>query len=133
MTGTPFQNRLDDGFALMHFLRIEPFTSHRWWNKLILEPIKRRDGRGIERLQQVMGSICLRRKKGDELNGKKILTLPDKHQRYLEVELTKVSPLHSRTRPQLCLPTAASRADVLVCCCSVCVCRRRRRCTRCWR
>jgi len=73
----------------MHFLRIEPFTSHRWWNKLILEPIKRRDGRGIERLQQVMGSICLRRKKGDELNGKKILTLPDKHQRYLEVELTK--------------------------------------------
>ena len=89
MTGTPFQNRLDDGYALMHFLRIEPFTSHRWWNKLILEPIKRRDGRGIERLQQVMGSICLRRKKGDELNGKKILNLPDKHLRYLEVELTK--------------------------------------------
>ena len=89
VTGTPFQNRLDDGYALMHFLRIEPFTSHRWWNKLILEPIKRRDGRGIERLQQVMGSICLRRKKGDELNGKVILTLPEKHLRYLEVELTK--------------------------------------------
>ena len=87
MTGTPFQNRLDDGYALMHFLRIEPFTSHLWWTKLILQPIKDRNPHGVERLQRIMSSICIRRRKTDELNGRRILTLPDKTTRYIEVPL----------------------------------------------
>ena len=87
VTGTPFQNRIDDGFALMHFLRIEPFTSHYWWTKLILQPIKERRPAGVERLQRIMSSICLRRQKGDKLNGRKILELPEKRSRYIQVPL----------------------------------------------
>ena len=89
VTGTPFQNRIDDGYPLMHFLRIEPFTSHFWWNKLILQPVKERNPQGVERLQRIMSSVCIRRRKNDELNGRKILNLPEKRSRYIEVPLAE--------------------------------------------
>ena len=88
MTGTPFQNRIDDGFALFHFLRVEPFTSHYYWQKLILGPFKSRDPAGVQRLQRLMACLCLRRRKTDkQQNGQPILVLPSKGVRYIDVEL----------------------------------------------
>jgi len=80
LTGTPFQNRVGDAFALLAFLRVQPFTSLQWWNRIIVRPLKNRDPKGLERLQMVLGSICLRRRKCEKINGEPILRLPRKVQ-----------------------------------------------------
>jgi SWI/SNF-related matrix-associated actin-dependent regulator of chromatin subfamily A3 len=80
LSGTPLVNKVDDAFALLNFIRVPPFTSHPMWQKIIAKPLKQRDPRGMERLQQVMATICLRRKKNEEINGTRILMLPDKKQ-----------------------------------------------------
>src|SRR5262249_10187195 len=66
---------------LFNFIRVPPFTSHAMWQRLIARPLKARDPKAMERLQQVFGSICLRRRKNDEINGRRIPTLPPKSQR----------------------------------------------------
>lgn len=43
VTGTPFQNKINDGFALLHFLRVEPLSDPRIWNAMILGPLRRHD------------------------------------------------------------------------------------------
>jgi len=88
LSGTPLVNKVDDAFALLNFLRVPPFTSHSMWQRLIARPLKARDPKGMQRLQQVMGTICLRRKKNEEINGKRILILPDKTQRTRMIQLT---------------------------------------------
>jgi SWI/SNF-related matrix-associated actin-dependent regulator of chromatin subfamily A3 len=77
LTGTPFQNKIADIYSLLAFLRVHPFTVFKWFNNVILKPLKGRDSKGLERLQMVLGQICLRRKKQEE-NGKKLLALPKK-------------------------------------------------------
>jgi SWI/SNF-related matrix-associated actin-dependent regulator of chromatin subfamily A3 len=79
LTGTPIQNRIGDFFALLVFLRVQPFVNHTLWNRLIMKPIKNGDSKGLIMLQTVLGAVCLRRKKTDKINGKPILpTLPKK-------------------------------------------------------
>lgn len=86
-TGTPIQNKIEDFFALLKFLRVEPFTSHDLWNKLIMRPLKNRNPKGLERLQTILGAICLRRKKTDKVGGKNILpSLPPKKIKILALE-----------------------------------------------
>mmetsp|Transcript_6298 Transcript_6298/g.9662 ORF Transcript_6298/g.9662 Transcript_6298/m.9662 type:complete len:1065 (-) Transcript_6298:90-3284(-) len=78
ITGTPFQNKVDDAYSLLAFLRVEPFTNHTWWNKLITQPLKQQQDKGMKNLQKIMTMLCLRRKKTDHIKGKKILPLPPK-------------------------------------------------------
>jgi SNF2 family DNA or RNA helicase len=88
LSGTPLVNKVDDAFALLNFIRVPPFTSHAMWQRLIARPLKARDPKGMQRLQQVFSSVCLRRKKNEEINGKRILLLPDKTQRIRHIQLS---------------------------------------------
>lgn len=77
LTGTPVQNKLDDLFALIKFLRLGPLDDKSTWMEFIGSPVKYGQALGITRLQTVMKCITLRRTKETRAqDGKKILALP---------------------------------------------------------
>lgn len=77
LTGTPVQNKLDDVFALIKFLRLRPFDEKNTWTEFIGTPVKFGQDIGIARLQMIMKCITLRRTKETRAeDGKAILALP---------------------------------------------------------
>lgn len=89
LTGTPVQNKLDDVFALIKFLRLDPFDDKNVWTEYIGSPVKFGQPLGVARLQTIMKSITLRRTKETKTaDGKKILALPPRRDelRYLKFD-----------------------------------------------
>ncbi|KAJ3535904.1 hypothetical protein NM688_g6913 [Phlebia brevispora] len=89
LTGTPVQNKLDDVYALLKFLRLEPFDDKAVWTEFIGTPVKYGQPLGVARLQTIMKCITLRRTKESKAeNGQKILTLPPRRDelRYLKFD-----------------------------------------------
>lgn len=89
LTGTPVQNKLDDVFALIKFLRLDPLDDKNVWTEYIGTPVKYGQSLGVVRLQTVMKCITLRRTKDSKASdGKKILSLPPRRDelRYLKFE-----------------------------------------------
>ncbi len=89
LTGTPVQNKLDDVFALIKFLRLTPFDDKNTWTEFIGTPVKYAQPLGIARLQTIMKCITLRRTKESRAeDGKKILSLPPRSDelRYLKFD-----------------------------------------------
>jgi hypothetical protein len=79
ITGTPIQNRIDDLFSIVKFLRHEPWDKWRWWNKTISVPLSAPDNsKGIVALREVLRMLMLRRTKQtiDPATGKSIVDLP---------------------------------------------------------
>jgi SWI/SNF-related matrix-associated actin-dependent regulator of chromatin subfamily A3 len=89
LTGTPVQNKLDDVFALIKFLRLAPFDDKNLWTEFIGTPVKYGQPLGVARLQTIMKCITLRRtKESKTLEGKRILSLPPRRDelRYLKFD-----------------------------------------------
>jgi SWI/SNF-related matrix-associated actin-dependent regulator of chromatin subfamily A3 len=89
LTGTPVQNKLDDVFALIKFLKLSPLDDKATWTEFIGTPVKYGQPLGVARLQTIMGSITLRRTKESKTpNGQRILTLPPRRDelRYLKFD-----------------------------------------------
>ncbi|KAF8917650.1 SNF2 family N-terminal domain-containing protein [Mucidula mucida] len=71
------RTKLDDVFALVKFLRIDPLDEKGVWTEFIGAPVKFGQTLGIARLQTLMSTITLRRtKESKTLDGKRILSLP---------------------------------------------------------
>ncbi|KAL6997704.1 RING-type E3 ubiquitin transferase [Sarracenia purpurea var. burkii] len=68
VTGTPIQNGSLDLFALMTFLRFEPFSIKSYWNSLVQRPLAQGNEKGLLRLQVLMATISLRRTKDKDLS-----------------------------------------------------------------
>lgn len=118
LTGTPIQNKLDDLYALILFLRLEPFSDRAVWNRfcrdkkhLYLNQSKSKDDELLDptslvRVQTIMKFLTLRRMKTDRRpDGSLILALPPKSSRILKIafsgaERTKYQRLHSRFREE---------------------------------
>ncbi len=49
LTGTPVQNKLDDVFALVKFLRLQPFDDKNIWTEFIGGPVKSGQALGVAR------------------------------------------------------------------------------------
>ena len=89
LTGTPVQNKLDDVFALIKFLKLSPLDDKATWTEFIGTPVKYGQPLGVARLQTIMGNITLRRTKESKTpNGQRILTLPPRRDelRYLKFD-----------------------------------------------
>ena len=89
LTGTPVQNKLDDVFALVKFLRLEPLDNKSAWTEYIGTPVKYGQPLGIARLQIIMKCITLRRTKESRgQDGQRILSLPPRRDelRYLKFD-----------------------------------------------
>jgi SWI/SNF-related matrix-associated actin-dependent regulator of chromatin subfamily A3 len=83
------QNKLDDVFALLKFLKLEPFDEKSVWTEFIGTPVKFGQSVGVARLQTIMKYITLRRTKESKAeNGQKILSLPPRRDelRYLKFD-----------------------------------------------
>ena len=89
LTGTPVQNKLDDVFALIKFLRLDPFDDKNIWTEFIGTPVKYGQSLGVARLQTIMKCITLRRTKETKTSdGQRILNLPPRRDelRYLKFD-----------------------------------------------
>ncbi|KAF7306764.1 SNF2 family DNA-dependent ATPase [Mycena indigotica] len=89
LTGTPVQNKLDDVFALIKFLRLSPFDDKNVWTEFIGSPVKFGQPLGVARLQTIMKCITLRRtKESKKHDGSRILDLPPRRDelRYLKFD-----------------------------------------------
>ena len=88
LTGTPLQNKVDDVFALIKFLRVKPFDDKATWTQLIGTPIKYNQEVGFTRLQTIMRLLALRRTKETKgPDGKPILSLPSRTDRMVLLKL----------------------------------------------
>ncbi|CAK0890013.1 unnamed protein product [Prorocentrum cordatum] len=110
LTGTPIQNSIEDVYSLARFLRLEPFDRLDWFNlgvialfvdpdnRVIMRPLRFQDPVGLERLQILLRTWCLRRTKDmrilDPASGapRPLLLLPEKR-----VEVARV-PLDAADR-----------------------------------
>jgi SNF2 family DNA or RNA helicase len=80
---------LDDVFALIKFLRLEPLDDKNIWTQFIGTPVKFGQALGVARLQTIMKCTTLRRTKETKApDGKKILALPERKDelRYLKFD-----------------------------------------------
>ncbi|TIC08566.1 hypothetical protein E3Q15_03924 [Wallemia mellicola] len=81
LTGTPIQNNVDELYALLRFLKIQPFSDWDEFKARIVVPLK--GGRvkvAIQRLQVILKLIMLRRTKASaNEDGTPLLKLPAKH------------------------------------------------------
>jgi DNA repair protein RAD5 len=91
ITGTPIQNRLDDVFALLHFLREDPWSDIGWWSTVIARPFEQGEPRALARLKAVLQTLMLRRTKDmKDSKGTSILELPPRIEETLELEFSDV-------------------------------------------
>ncbi|KAA8581979.1 hypothetical protein FQN60_008719 [Etheostoma spectabile] len=75
---TPIQNSVKDLWMLLAFLRLKPFDVREWWNRVIQRPVTGGDRAGLQNLQTLVKCITLRRTKSSEVNGRPLVSLPEK-------------------------------------------------------
>ncbi|CAL8300964.1 unnamed protein product [Boreogadus saida] len=89
LSGTPIQNSLKDLWMLLAFLRLKPFNIKEWWNRIIQRPVSQGDRAGLSNLQTLVRCITLRRTKSSTVDGRPLVSLPEKTVCVEQVELTQ--------------------------------------------
>jgi len=90
LTGTPVQNKLDDVFALVKFLRLSPLDDKSVWTEYIGSPVKFGQEIGTDRIQAVMKCITLRRTKDSKnQDGHRILSLPPRKDKLVHLQFNE--------------------------------------------
>lgn len=75
ITGTPIHNSEDDAYALIRFLKCDPFDDQKVWKHVM----KNGKGTASERLNIILRPLLLRRTKGQStITGKPLVQLPKK-------------------------------------------------------
>lgn len=106
VSGTIIQNKLDDVYAPLHFLREEPWSSWGWWHAVISQPFERQDTVALQRLRAILAPLMLRRTKAMRtLTGESIVELPPRVDETIQCEFTDqerefYTALYTRSRAQ---------------------------------
>ena len=87
LTGTPLQNKLDDMFSLLQFLKVDTWGEYFWWNTYINKYTSTDEAANL--IRGILKPMILRRtKKSTYLDGRNILELPPKDIKTHFVKLT---------------------------------------------
>lgn len=88
LTGTPIQNTVDDIYALFEFIRYKFVPNYEIWNLNWKKRLENNNARVRERafkcFQAIVGVVCLRRTKHDNIDGKPLIVLPERKAELLE-------------------------------------------------
>ena len=87
LTGTPIQNKLDDLYSLVKFLRLSPFDDRRWWQTHFRGGLSSLPQTSIAKLQTLLKCITLRRIKKQMIKGEPIIKLPPRQDLVWQVRL----------------------------------------------
>ncbi|KAL7298979.1 hypothetical protein TKK_0008077 [Trichogramma kaykai] len=83
LTGTPIQNSVDDFYALLKFLKCEPFDNWSVWRRWV----SNRNETGGQRLTVLIKALMLRRTKEELIKKNLVPDLPEKQIEIIEVNL----------------------------------------------
>jgi len=98
VTGTPLQNHIDELYALVRFLRVDPWSSWAAWRKAVTLPLERgRHGdtkafnEALDAARRIVQPLLLRRTKTttDPRTGELLLKLPPKHVHVLQLDVSE--------------------------------------------
>jgi SNF2 family DNA or RNA helicase len=95
MTATPIQNKIDELYSLIRFLRIRPFCEWDDFRDTIVKPMK--DGnhkKAIKVAQVLMKAISLRRSKKALIDGRPILNLPERNINMTHIDFSPDERIH---------------------------------------
>ncbi|KAI9278394.1 SNF2 family N-terminal domain-containing protein [Phascolomyces articulosus] len=81
LSATPIQNKIDDLFSLIKFLRIQPYDNWGDFRDDIKKPFEEDDDndKTLQKLQILFKSIALRRSKYTKIDGQPIIQLPPRN------------------------------------------------------
>lgn len=89
MTATPIQNKIEELYSLIKFLRIRPFCEWDEFRDCIAKPMKSGNHKKAIKVAQVlMKAISLRRSKKAMIDGKPILDLPARNVNMTHIDFT---------------------------------------------
>ncbi|KAI8048175.1 SNF2 family N-terminal domain-containing protein [Syncephalis plumigaleata] len=88
LTGTPIQNNLDELYSLLRFLQHPMFPDRPSFQAKITATLASDYETTMKRLQVILKAILLRRTKNSTINGKPLLTLPERYVEPVEVEFS---------------------------------------------
>ncbi|ODQ61506.1 hypothetical protein WICANDRAFT_91048 [Wickerhamomyces anomalus NRRL Y-366-8] len=90
LTGTPIVNRLDDLYALIKFLELEPWSNISYWKTFVTIPFENKKYKqALDVVQSILEPILLRRTKSMKKDGVALVELPPKE---VVIERIKFSP-----------------------------------------
>ncbi|KAF9003231.1 SNF2 family N-terminal domain-containing protein [Cyathus striatus] len=88
LTGTPIVNGLGDAYGYIRFLKVRPWYDVTQFQGHIGILEKKNPGLAVSRLQTVLNSFQLRRKKDTEMDGKRLIELPEKNIDLIKLEFS---------------------------------------------
>lgn len=92
MTGTPMMNNVSELFSLVHFCRIKPYNDPQKFKSEIATPLGSGNDvhreRAMTKLQGLIKAVMLRRTKSSTLDGKPIISIPERTSETANVDLS---------------------------------------------
>ncbi|GAA5899596.1 uncharacterized protein JCM6883_005269 [Sporobolomyces salmoneus] len=89
LTGTPVTNSLADLFPLFRFIQLKPWYTWSEYRAHVVQHEKKRGDLAGRRAQAILRSCMLRRKKDSKLDGKELISLPEKKIELFSLEFSE--------------------------------------------
>ncbi|KAI8331610.1 SNF2 family N-terminal domain-containing protein [Choanephora cucurbitarum] len=95
LTATPIQNKIEELYSLIKFLRIRPFCDWEEFRESIVKPMKAGNHRKAIRVAHLlMKAISMRRSKKAKIDGRPILDLPERNVHMTHIDFSPDERTH---------------------------------------